>query len=392
MNTTTDEKQQELEMDSEAPETAAENEEQEDIITDSDFTRDDKTQEVSDGESEAEESKEETDPDLPEGFTEEPQDKEHMDLGKVGEYEKWVKTYLQVSDDEGHLLGDQELEKEARDLCDELESMDLIMEESPEVWIEKIKDVRIRYSAKLNVAENTSFGILTKYRIREGKLLNFQKTLVKDRLKQKWMVWFAENYGKRLHRSASDYMRIAEVPNSINYAVFGKERLIQIIRQIDKQDLEEKEDPIGDFLEGNGIEFDPEQETDDQELRIETDIAINQQKLQKAGITEIDREKVDALVRNGQDLTAGQIAQFKLAKEAGKDLVEEMDKIISGGKLEPIVTPTVKAEGFKKTTDKFLKAVEDALEDRDYLGGIDPELFKRLKEKIEQLEQHMLPN
>jgi hypothetical protein len=41
------------------------------------------------------------------------------------------------------------------------------------------------------------------------------------------------------------------------------------------------------------------------------------------------------------------------------------------------------------TADKFLKAIEIALADQEYLTKMNLEMFNRLKEKIEQLEQIM---
>ena len=119
---------------------------------------------------------------LPVRFTLEPQDKEHMDLRGVKDHEKWTDVYRLVSDDEGQLLGDQKLERTVRELCEDLEKINLYRAESPEVLVEKIKDLAMRYTKKLNTAENISFGILTKYRIRQGQLFLFLKILVKNRL------------------------------------------------------------------------------------------------------------------------------------------------------------------------------------------------------------------
>ena len=127
------------------------------------------------------------------------------------------------------------------------------------------------------------------------------------------------------------------VQNSIRYAVFGKERLLQIIRQIDKKNLN-KEDPIGDFLRENKIDFDPKLETEFQEVRDEADVAIEKEKLSKAGITEISNEQVEALVLNKRKLTSHHIKQLVLAKEKGDDLEEKMEKIVNGEKIEPLQT------------------------------------------------------
>ena len=156
----------------------------------------------------------------------------------VEDYEKWADVYRLVSDDEGQLLGDQQLERTVRELCENLEKINLYRAESPELLVEKIKELAIQYTKKLNTAENISFGILTKYRIRQGLLLLLLQILVKKRLGRNWIEWFSDNFDKRHLRSAEDYMRIAQVQNSIRYAVFGKERLLQIIRQIDKKNIE----------------------------------------------------------------------------------------------------------------------------------------------------------
>ena len=323
---------------------------------------------------------------LPVGFTKEPQDKEHMDLRGVEDYEKWADVYRLVSDDEGQLLGDQQLERTVRELCENLEKINLYRAESPELLVEKIKNITFRYAGKLNVAEHITFGITTKYHIRLGLLLLFLQTLVKNRLGLKWMEWFSKNFDQRYFRSAEVYMQIAGVQNSIRYAVFGKERLLQIIRRIDKKNLN-KEDPIGDFLRKNNIDFDPKLETEFQEVRVEADVAIEKEKLSKAGITEISSERVEALVRNKRKLTSHHIKQLVLTKEKGDDLEEKMDKIVSGLKFEPLQTRETKATGFVNTADKFLKAIENALADQEYLTKMNLEKFNRLKEKIQELEQ-----
>ena len=324
---------------------------------------------------------------LPEEVTEAPQDPEHMDLTKVSDYGKWVRAYINVSDDDGHLLGNRELEKEVKKLCNDLSEMDLYMEEDPELWINRIKDVALRYVAAINFRENTSIGTFTKYRIRMGMLFNAQKILVKEKLRKNWIVWFAENYDKSLLRSAQDYMRIAEIPNVIRYAVFGKERLLQILRQIEEP---EGEDPIAAFLKEHGIEFNSYAETDYQELKIATDIAIARQKLNSEGLEEVADEKVEALVRNGIELTTLRLGQMKLVKETEGNLAAYIDRLIStGGKVEPIQTPETKAKSFKKTVDRFIDQATNALDDDQYLGEFDIELCRQLMEKIQRLEQKL---
>jgi uncharacterized protein YaaR (DUF327 family) len=324
---------------------------------------------------------------LPENVTEAPQDEEHMDLSQVKGYPNWVKTYLNVSDDEGHLLGEIELEKTVKKTCAELNALNIKEVENPEELLQQIKSLSISYSTGINVAENISIGTVTKYRIRLGMLFNFQKTLVKEKLDRNWTVWFAENYAKSLLRSIQDYMRIAEVPNAIRFAVFGKERLIQILKQIGKPT---GDDPIGQFLEVIGIEFNPDAETDYQELKIATDIAITRQKLNSEGLEEVADDKIEALVRNGIELTTLRLGQIKLVKETEGNLPDYIDRLIAtGGKVEPIQTPETKAKNFKKTVDRFLDQATNALTDDQYLGEFNIELCRQLIEKIQRLEQKL---
>jgi len=239
----------------------------------------------------------------------------------------------------------------------------------------------------LNNAENISIGISTKYRIREGMLFNIQKMIVKKVLKLKWGEWFNEHYDESLLRSVQDYMRLAKIPGVIKYAVFGKEQLLEIDRQIGKP---EGDDPIGDFLANKNIEFDPESEFDVAELKTQTDIAITRQKLNNEELEEVTDDKVETLVRKGIYMSRGILKNIKLVKETNGDLPAYVNRIIAtGGKAEPVLTAERKAELFKKTVDKFLNQAETALADHHYLAEVNAEVIQRIKDKIRLLEQKL---
>lgn len=322
--------------------------------------------------------------DLPPGVTEEPQDPEHMDLRRVQGNPRWVKAYLKVSDDEGHLHGNLDLEKEVKTLCKDLESMDLDLEEDPDLWVNRIKDLTLRYNSAINMRENTSAGVFTKYRIRLGMLFNFLKELVKNRLGLKWTEWFPENYPTISLRSAQEYMKIAEYPDAISCSVFGKQRLLQMARQIGKP---EGDHPFGKFLEENDIDFNPEVDSHNEELNKVTDIAIARQKLNKEGLEEITDDKVEELVRKSIELNPNRVTELKLAK-AQRNLSEYVDRLIeTGGKVDRIMTPERKANSFKKTLDRFLDETNNAIEDDEYLSEVNLELLSQLKEKVLTLEE-----
>ena len=202
--------------------------------------------------------------------------------------------------------------------------------------LESAKELATRYTLQINMVESGLTGTITKYRIRQGELFLIMKDLVKITEGLKWIEWFKVNFDGREFRSVQDYMRLAKIPGIIRYAVFGKERLLQILRQLSAAD-KATDDPVGAFIERNGIDFNPAEEVDAQELRIETDIAINLQKLAAAGIEEITKEMVDVLVRNGREIEATHIRELTVAKTAGAEAVVERFKEIlaSDGKLKP---------------------------------------------------------
>jgi hypothetical protein len=257
----------------------------------------------------------------------------------------------------------------------------------PEAVLQQLIELSNRYVRRVNNAENISIGISTKYRIREGMLFNIQKMIVKKVLKRKWSEWFNENYEKSLLRSVQDYMRLAKIPGVIKYAVFGKEQLLEIDRQIGKP---EGKDPIGEFLANKGIEFDPEAEVDIGELKIQTDIAITREKLNNEGLEEVADDKVEALARKGIHLTKGHLRNIKLMQDTNGNLPGYIDRIIdSDGKPEPVLTAEIKAERFKKTVDLFLDQADTALTDDHYLAELNVETIQRIKDKIRLLEQKL---
>ena len=322
---------------------------------------------------------------LPKGVTPEPQHEEHMHLKLIAHSPAVVDVYLPVSDDEGHLLGDMELETQVKSFCDQYSDPSTVSE--PDKVVEEAKELATKYTLKINMVESRLGGTTTKYRIREGMLFNIMKELVR-KSKPNWMEWFKKNFDPREFRSVQDYMKLARTKNIIRYAVFGKERLMHLLRQL-SDEQRKLDDPIGAFLKVNKIKFNPEEETDNRELRIEADVAINRQKLLNEGITEISKKLVEALVRNGRELEKAHIEELKRAKEhKDHDVVKYMKGIIdSDGKPDPIMTPARKAEGFKRTAERFLKAVDNAFEDQEYVQQFDREMYDRLKQKVLELER-----
>ena len=336
---------------------------------------------------------------LPKNVTAHPRNPEEMDLNYLREWPNAVQVYLKVSNDAGEGLGSKILERQVKEFNSKYADPKAEIKDPMKV-LESAKDLATKYALQINMVESGLAGIITKYRIRQGEIFLIMKELIKKVKGLNWTEYFKANFDPREFRSVQDYMRLAKIPGIIKYAVFGKERLLQILRQLIDKDWEKRQnytgkleiDPVRAFIERNGIDFKPTEEVDVQELRIEADIAINHKKLQAEGIKEITKKMVDALVRNGREVESSHIRELKAAKELGQDVVEKFQEILaSDGKIEPLMTPTRKAEKFKKTTDRFLKEMESALEDADYRRQVGAELIANLKEKLQQLEHLIQP-
>jgi hypothetical protein len=324
--------------------------------------------------------------------TEEPRDPEEMHLGLIKHKPSVVKSYLEVSDDKGEVLMEKALEKAVFDHCAKYLPMKVknLQEKEPEKVLAETKSLAKVYMAQVNFRENTLDGVVCKYRIRQGMLFLIMKKAVKA-AGMKWEEWFVANFKESELRSAQDSMKLAKAKDIIKYAVLGKFRLLQILRQIDN--YEKVDDPVGDYLKKNGVDFNPEEETHFEEVKFKVAVAINFNKVKTAGHDGITKRKVEALVRNGLEVESKHLRDMELIKQAGGDVVAYFDKLISSDTgPNPVLDRERKVAIFKKTTDKFLTVLENAIADAEYRGGIEPEVFARLKQKVAELEPLVLPN
>lgn len=325
---------------------------------------------------------------LPEGVTEKPRNEEEMHLGLLKNNPDLVRTYLDVSDDDGEMLGIKNLILRAKEITKKYAKPTLGNIKDHTKALEELTDMATELSLQLNMVENKYGGATTKCRIIQGILLNIIKEFLRVTKAQKWLKWFEKAFGSlRELRSVQGYMGLADVDGIIRYSFLGKERLVQIVRQLTEAD-KKTADPIGTFIARNGIDFNPEEEVDVEELKIETDIAIECQKLHKAEL-EIPKEMIDTLVRNRVTLTQAHIDELKIVESAGVDAVDEkfQEIIASNGKLKPIQTQERKAKTFEKITVQFINQVESAINDHEYLVEFKSDLIVKLKDNVRRLEE-----
>ena len=324
---------------------------------------------------------------FPEGVVAPPRNEEELHLDIFKDNPEGILTYLPVSDDNGEVLGDTELEQQVKAFCKQYSN--LAVEEIKDVskLIEEAKNLAAKYTLQTNKAENIFSGTTTKYRIRGGILWNITKTLVKTE-GYEWVTWFKKNFSGREFRTVQDYMRLAKIPGIIRYAFLGKERLIQVAIYL-KEFGAETDDPVGAFFK-KYIVFNPEEEIDVQEFKIKTDIAINRQRCIKAGLDEITMDMIESIVRNGKEVESKQVKELQVRKDAGQDIAADFKKIIaSDKKLEPFMTPQRQAEWFKNAANRFISAVEDAIKKPEYRSQLDVALINKLKGIVLELEQQV---
>ena len=323
---------------------------------------------------------------LPPGVTEAPRNEEEMDLGFIRDKASLVKAYLAVSDDQGELLGDMDLESEVIHFNTIEQKFEKEKVNDPEAMLLEVKELATRYAGQINFGISVGEGIFTKHRLRFGGLLNLQRRLVKM-TGQNFIPWFHENYGKTKLRSGEDCMKLAKIPGIIKYSVFGFERLKQIHSVIKGS---YSDDPIGKFLTDNGIEFDPAVEAADlNDIKVGIKTALDMEMLEKKGLSEITRDRVGTLNEMGVDVKK-HMRDLLLLKKNEVDPNSQIDILISnGGKAEPVMTTERRVEHFNKTASVLIKSTEEALEDAGFVSQIKETLLSELKAIVSKVEEQL---
>ena len=330
---------------------------------------------------------------LSKDVTEEPQDKEHMHLKHIKHSPALVDVYLAVSDDKGGLLGDEDLEQKVKTFVEQYGDKNAEEIENPLVVLDELKKLYVQYSMEINKTDAISVGTVAKYRNRQGMLLNIEKKLLKKTQKQ-WIDYFAKAYGRKHLRSAQDYMALGGVPNIIRYAVYGKERLMEVIRAIKALNITGN-DPVAVFLENYNISYNVEETVNDEllaELKIEIDAAIAMTKIKKVeqknelelGIRE---DLIKSLIGLGIKIENGLIGEMIIVKKAKGEVNQHLENVYMNGiQGHPIVKPTKKVQGFPRLVSDFKITVEYVREHSDLVQSIDRDKLVELEQYVSELK------
>lgn len=328
---------------------------------------------------------------LREGVTKEPRNDEEAPLGPFLGNQTGLDTYLDVSDDNGEMLGVKDLMLRVREFTKRYSDLAAAENQDLTGVLRECANMAKECHTQLNVVENKFGGATNKCRILEGAMFNKIQDIV-DATGQNWLDWFKETFGSlRELRSVQDYKRIASIPRSIAYAVLGKERIIQTVRQLTDDD-KKTDDPIGTFIARNGFKYNPEEAVDVEELKIEADISIEYQKLLNEEI-EVPKMMIDTLVRNGMELTPDHIRELKYLKSKGDNIVERFEEIVaSDEKYKKRSKPQEDAEWFVKKTVVYISAINSAIKKPECLHSLKLEHITTLRERLQLLEQRLKEN
>jgi len=241
--------------------------------------------------------------------------------------ETTIGAYLGVSDDKGEVLGNLDMEAIATEYCAMIGD-DLTPEKAQHI-LDKGKKFCQIYFDRTNLAENISQGIITKYRLRWGIILNLQKkALKKTDASSRWSTWFSENYPVEQRRSSQDYMRLAKVPNIIAFSVLGKQNLLKMSVLLEAEygkDLrlaEDCNDPIGAFLKKSDICFNLDQESE----------ALNKEISYKIDALYSKKRFHDYLRAKGYNQD-----EFEISNETWLDLAKSLSKPLSNSQFADII-------------------------------------------------------
>jgi hypothetical protein len=323
--------------------------------------------------------------------TDAPQHEEHLHMALLGESASLREVYLKVSDDTGQFFGDMDMEAKMIDFLAQSKTLAKkgSIEEIKRIMPELI-EISVSYQRQINFATNVSNGILVKHQIRLGHIFLQQKRLLKKiEPGMNWLDWFKKTYGSRNLRSAQDYMRLAKTPNIIRYAVFGKERLIEILRAITSYGS--VEDPIGTFLAKYGFIYNPDAEDFMEDWRSSIDAAIA---MEKIGQVEKDQdlklelsfEQVKALIDNNVPVESGVINDMVIVKESGGSVVDYIETSVLGkGSKHINIERAEKQESVQRISKKLREIVEFYSKQTDAISEINVAAIDDLRQSIEAL-------
>jgi hypothetical protein len=279
-----------------------------------------------------------------------------------------------IVEDGGDLLGDS-------DLLDRLETYlngDIEFRTNNEK-LQAGKELLRDFFAEHNRSWSGILGTFTGYAVQIGRLLLALKALVKA-CGLKWEPWAAENLKFMGPRTRQRNMQLAKVRGIDHHLHFGTERLI-LLDGATKGN--EGDDPIGDFLSKYNLGFDPAEEIDLDAYKDAVDLALDHERLTKAGI-DVSMESLKKFKADGKKVGAGLIDTLRIVIKMGNDpndylqTSQDEDDTIDGKK---------RAQSFQKIAITLAGTIDWLSSHEEFAKDIDVAKIDELAAKLDTLKR-----
>ena len=239
-----------------------------------------------------------------------------------------------------------------------------------------------KFSSLLNVAENGLDAVHVKHSIYRGQILVRLKKLVK-KAGQSWDQWSTQYIPFVSQRTRIDNMRLADRQDCHPYYILGSERLMMLIRATDGYAGDDK---IGDFMRKHEITFDPESRDELKKFKLQVDVALNRERLEKVNV-EADPRIVSALTRYIPAMDNNLLMTSKAITESGGDVNEHFKKlIINKGKQKSPFEINKAIADFNSSGAKLLQVIDYIMKNEDTVETLDAEIVTELTEKMVELK------
>lgn len=284
-----------------------------------------------------------------------------------------------VEEDKGSLLGDRDLYEQMGDFISNAPGDE---SRCVEDRINEGKDLLKNGYGRFNLVQHTVEGTFTHYAIRFGKVLNVLKPMVG----KGWEAWSAQHLAFMSESNRQVYMRLAAIPGIEKHACLGLERCQHIVSVYKDK---ESEDPIGDFLSGIKIPFDPIREPKALlgEFKTQIDSTIFVAKAKKHGV-DVDLKEVKKLLEIGVKADNQLLRNLAMIKSNGGDTSKYLETLhLNQGQEEEFLDSEKRIEGFKKLVVRLNATIDSILANPELLGSVDSETIQSLEEKIAALKE-----
>ncbi|MFP3867756.1 MAG: hypothetical protein ACLFUU_06305 [Desulfobacteraceae bacterium] len=208
----------------------------------------------------------------------------------------------------------------------------------------------------------------------------------------KWERW-AENFLPFLKaRTRQEYMLLGSRVDAHAYAWMDKQKLMLLINATD--DLAGA-DRIGAFMAKHRISVAEQRERPFVEFKLLIDTALAMEKIARQGLTNVDRERIQALVQLGVKIEGGLVRDLQMIQDTGGNVNQYLLELHQrGGKADAALTPRHKVEHFNNLGNK-LKGTLDYLmreQAQEVWPQVNTQLVTELIDKLNRLAENFNRN